>query len=86
LAFLRKPNKTDADLRDGKVHKAPRGQADYHARTTDFKRFPFNNFTYRDSPAVRPAGIAPRINALPDLPERASYTLTPPNIGMYSTA
>ena len=30
-----------------------------------------------DSPAVRPAGIAPRINTLPDLPERASYTLTP---------
>ena len=31
----------------------------------------------RDSPAFRPAGIAPRINTLPDLPESASYTLTP---------
>ena len=31
----------------------------------------------RDSPAIWPAGIAPRINTRPDLPERASYTLTP---------
>jgi len=31
----------------------------------------------RDSPAFRPAGIAPRINTLPDLPRSASYTLTP---------
>ena len=31
----------------------------------------------RDSPAFRPAGIAPRINTVPDLPEIASYTLTP---------
>jgi hypothetical protein len=31
----------------------------------------------RDSPAVRPAGIAPRINGLSDLPGRPSYTLTP---------
>ena len=31
----------------------------------------------RDWPASRPAGIAPRINTLPDLPETASYTLTP---------
>jgi hypothetical protein len=30
-----------------------------------------------DSPAEWPAGIAPRINALPDLPESASYMLTP---------
>jgi hypothetical protein len=31
----------------------------------------------RDSPALRPAGIAPRINSRPDFPERPSYTLTP---------
>ena len=31
----------------------------------------------RDSPAFRPAGVAPRINTVPDLPEIASYTLTP---------
>ena len=31
----------------------------------------------RDSPAFRPAGIAPRRNARSDLPERTSYTLTP---------
>ena len=30
-----------------------------------------------DSPALRPAGIAPRINTLPDLPGSASYMLTP---------
>ena len=30
-----------------------------------------------DSPALGPAGIAPRINTLPDLPESASYMLTP---------
>ena len=30
-----------------------------------------------DSPARRPAGIAPRIITLPDLPESASYMLTP---------
>ena len=30
-----------------------------------------------DSQAFRPAGIAPRINTLPDLPESASYMLTP---------
>jgi hypothetical protein len=32
---------------------------------------------FRDSPAFRPAGIAPRINTLPDLPGSASYVLTP---------
>jgi hypothetical protein len=32
---------------------------------------------FRDSPAFRPAGIAPRINTLPDFPGSASYTLTP---------
>ena len=31
----------------------------------------------RDSPTLRSAGIAPRISTLPDLPESASYTLTP---------
>ncbi len=31
----------------------------------------------RDSPAFRPAGIAPRVNALPDFPGSAGYTLTP---------
>jgi hypothetical protein len=31
----------------------------------------------RDSPALRPAGIAPRINIHPDFPEWTSYTLTP---------
>ena len=31
----------------------------------------------RDSPAFRPAGIAPRINTPPDFPEGASYMLTP---------
>ncbi len=31
----------------------------------------------RDSPALRPAGIAPRMNMLPDLPGSTSYTLTP---------
>jgi hypothetical protein len=31
----------------------------------------------RDSPAFRPAGIAPRINKFPDFPENSSYTLTP---------
>jgi hypothetical protein len=30
-----------------------------------------------DSPALRPAGIAPPINTLPDFPESARYTLTP---------
>jgi hypothetical protein len=30
-----------------------------------------------DSPALRPAGIAPRINTLPDFPGSASYMLTP---------
>ena len=30
-----------------------------------------------DSRAFRPAGIAPRIDTLPDLPESASYVLTP---------
>jgi hypothetical protein len=30
-----------------------------------------------DSPAVRPAGIAPRRNELPDLPGSSGYTLTP---------
>ncbi len=32
---------------------------------------------FRDSPAFRPAGIAPRIDAHPDFPGSASYTLTP---------
>ena len=32
---------------------------------------------FKDSPALRPAGIAPRINTPPDFPEGASYTLTP---------
>jgi hypothetical protein len=31
----------------------------------------------RDSPAFRPAGIAPQINRLPDLPRSPTYTLTP---------
>jgi hypothetical protein len=31
----------------------------------------------RDSPAFRPAGIAPRRNGLPDLPRSPGYTLTP---------
>ncbi len=30
-----------------------------------------------DSPAFRPAGIAPRRNSRPDLPERPGYMLTP---------
>jgi hypothetical protein len=32
---------------------------------------------FRDSPASRPAGVAPRINTLPDFPGSASYALTP---------
>ena len=32
---------------------------------------------FRDSPACRPAGVAPRMITLPDFPESASYTLTP---------
>ena len=31
----------------------------------------------RDSPAFRPAGIAPQINRLPDFPRSPTYTLTP---------
>jgi hypothetical protein len=32
---------------------------------------------FRDSPVLRPAGIAPRINTPADFPTGASYTLTP---------
>ena len=32
---------------------------------------------FRDSPAFRPAGIAPRVNELSDLPGSSGYTLTP---------
>jgi hypothetical protein len=32
---------------------------------------------FRDSPAFRPAGIAPQINRLPDFPRSPTYTLTP---------
>jgi hypothetical protein len=39
--------KTDADpLKTKKVHQANKCKADFLANMTDFKRFPFNNFTY----------------------------------------
>jgi hypothetical protein len=41
--------KTDADpLKTKKVHQAKKNKckADFLANMTDFKRFPFNNFTY----------------------------------------
>ena len=41
---------------------------------------------FKDSPAFRPAGIAPHLNRLPDLPESPGYTLTPaqPSAGTLS--
>jgi hypothetical protein len=85
-AYLREMRQTKttsrtqrSDLRSESSRRSPivRLIPEGSRRLRPFSSKRFHALLLRDSPAVRPAGIVPRINDTPDFPGVPSYTLTP---------